>query len=135
MSQGHVIPADMKPPIQPWSLWISPSSRRVKSLGIDFSGQENVNGWRWGVGGSLVSCLPVFSGLSVRTSEHSLKQETGTKCQVDRSGFPRYSQIRLCGGKICTWWPWKPVFTRAPAYRSDTLTKERSEPGLTCNGF
>lgn len=80
-----------------------------------------------GGGGSLVSCLPVFSRLSVRTSEHSLKLETGTKCQVDGSGFLCSSQMRLCGGKICTWWPWKPVLTQAVAYSADTLTRKRRE--------
>lgn len=80
--------------------------------------------WWWWEGGSLVSCLPVFSRLLVRTSEHSLKLETGTKCQVDRSGFLCYSRIRLCGGKICTWWPWKLVLTQATAHGADKLTTQ-----------
>lgn len=83
--------------------------------------------------GSPVSCLSVFFRLTVRTSEHSLKLETGTKCQVDRSSFLCYSQIRLCGGKICTWWPWKPVLTQATAYTADKLTR-RNEPCMKCNG-
>lgn len=90
-----------------------------------------------GGGGSLVSCLPVFCRLSVRTSEHSLKLETGTKCQVDRSGFLfATTKYGFVVEKICTWWPWKPVFTQAAAYSAGKLTtKSRGKPVWKCNGF
>lgn len=77
---------------------------------------------RWVGGRALVSFLPVFNRQLVRTCKHSLKLETGTKCQVGRSDFLCCGQIRLCGGKICTWWPWKPVFSQDTAYMlTDTL--------------
>lgn len=64
-----------------------------KDDGIDFLGQENVNGWRGGVSSFMPPC--VQQAVSIRTSDHSLKLVTGTKCQVDGSGFLCYSQIRF----------------------------------------
>ena len=90
-----------------------------------------------GGGGSLVSCLSVFCRLSVRTSEHSLKLETGTKCQVDGSSFLCNDQIRLCGGKNLHLVAMETsVHPRAAAFSADKLTTEsRRHPGLKFNSL
>ncbi|CAB1426645.1 unnamed protein product [Pleuronectes platessa] len=76
--------------------------------------------------GILLSSHPHGQTVSIRTSDHSLKPVTETKCQVDGSGFLCDGQMQLCGGKICTWWPWKPsVPPLKAAYSADKLTPEQ----------
>lgn len=121
----------------PWSLWLSPSSRRMKSLWYRFLWIGECKCMKGG-GGVVSSFMPPCVQQAVSEDKWTLPRawdggQSARSTDLVSFATAKYGFVVERRKKTCTWWPWKPAFTRATAHGAvQPSTGSQSQPGMWC---